>query len=303
MATSQNISSLVAKSARDAASVNLNKIVFAIDELGETKLGKFDPAKPSMWESIGPLKSSYGAVVALVRVIEANKGYVPQSPELTYDTKGAILDSSIVYSDNMYNLKENIIEDLKKLSAVKAAKEQAAKFIASLKDKSWEDAVKDFNKGLDKDDSLAELSLGKQEDKTRFSLLKKKINEIRKPGMNPILVTYMNRITAVDEHLQEELYALVGENESEAKDVQVIIDSPAEGACYVVKDVSIQKVNTKQYEDYKLTGAFQMDLARSNNLALIHFSPQNIKTRMGFERVIKEEEDDDDNNSDENGDS
>lgn len=303
----RNLGSLTVQSTRGIVGVGLDKLVFAIDELGETILGKFDPTKPAMWQNIGPMKSSYGAVVAIVRVVEAKKSYSPENVELVYDTKGTVLDSSIVLSENMYNLKGMIIEDLKKVAAVKVAKEQAEEFVRLLKDKSWDDAITEFNKGLkDKEISVSPVSLSNQREKTRSSLLNKKSMDIRSAAMNSSMAQYMNVIAATDELLQEKLYNLIPENETEAKDIRAIVESAPEGACLVVKDVSRSQVTIDDYEKTKLVAAYSLDMRRSDSLALIHFSPDNIVERMGFEWTVsnnKDEEagDDTDEDSDNDG--
>ena len=52
-------------------------IVFAVDELKASKLGPFAPAKPRMYESIGPFKDYMQQMVGLVRVSGAQKAIRP----------------------------------------------------------------------------------------------------------------------------------------------------------------------------------------------------------------------------------
>ena len=55
-----NLRTLQLPSTRSTAGLGLDKVLFAIDELGITKLGRFDPAKPNMWQNIGPMKGRFG---------------------------------------------------------------------------------------------------------------------------------------------------------------------------------------------------------------------------------------------------
>jgi hypothetical protein len=288
------LGSMNLQSSRGMSRITLDKLVFAIDELGEKELSRFDPPKPSMWQNIGPAKSSYGATVVLARVVEANQSYTPESIELVYDTKGTVTDETIILSENMYNLKESIIEDLKKVASVKVAKEQAEKFVRLLKDKEWEDAIKEFNKDLDEKDPIVRpLSLNKQREKTRTSLFNKKNTEIRAEGMNHLMAQYMSTMAATDELMQGKLYSLIEAGQTEATNVRAILESAPEQACFVVKDVSKSNVTIDDYEKSKVMAAFSLDLTRSDSLALIHFAPDNITERMGFKWNEKEKSDDD----------
>jgi len=289
LATDSKLGMLLVPSTRNRSNVGLDKVLFAIDELGETKLGRFDPDKPNMWQNIGPLKSGYQKIVALVRVVEANKGYVPENADLSYDVKGAVLDKADILTDHFYTLKDDIVRDLKEVAKLKIAKAQAEKFVALLENKDWDEAVKEFNDSLlaAKEMSVERISLSTQRDKSRISLRDIKAIEIRSAGMNPYSTEYMNRMLAADKQLQQMLYGLIAPGEKEAKDVKAIIESAPQKACFVVKDVSLTRVTTDDYKKGKSMAAFQTDMTASDALALIHFSPNNIIERMGFEWTAK----------------
>ncbi|MCF7955501.1 MAG: hypothetical protein K9M75_06845 [Phycisphaerae bacterium] len=288
LATDSKLGMLLVPSTRGRANVGIDKVVFAIDELGETKLGRFDPEKPKMWQNIGPLKSGYQQMVALVRVVGANKGYVPENPDLSYDVKGAVLDKADILSENIYNLKDDIIRDLKEVSKMKIAKEQAEEFVALLETKDWDEAIKEFNDSLaTKKISVEKLKLSTQQDRTRSSLRDIKSVELRSAGMNSSRTEYMNRMLAANKQLQQMLYGLIPQGEIEAKDVKAIIESQPQKACFVVKDVSLTQVTKDDYKKGKSMTAFQIDMTESDSLALIHFAPDNIIERMGFEWTKK----------------
>ena len=253
-----------------------------------------------MWQNIGPLKDRYSSMVALVRVVEANKEYVPENLEHSYDIKSVVLDESIILSENIYNIKDDVIKDLKDAASVKIAKELAEEFVSLLETKEdWEKAIEEFNESLaGKEVRVGQISLSIPQEKTRSSLRDKKDFEIRSAGMNVSLTQRTTRWRAADELLNEELYGLIPADETDANNLSVIIESPAERACYVVKKVSRSRVTIDDYEKSKGMIAFNLDLARSDSLALIHFSPDNIIERMGFEWTAtasdSEESEDDD---------
>lgn len=167
----------------------------------------------------------------------------------------------------------------------------AEEFVALLKNKDWDEAIKEFNGKLkDKEISVLPLSRYNQRENTRSSLLSQKGLEIRSSGLNNSMVEYMNKSLATNRLLQDKLYDLIPVNETEAKNIRAIVESATDGACLVVKDVSRSQVTTEAYEKNKIVAAYSLDTTRSDNLALIHFSPDNIIERMGFEWTKKNSE-------------
>jgi len=288
LSTEQNLRFMMVPSTRGTASFELAKLAFAIDEIGEIKLGRFDPTIPKMWQNIGPLQNGQERLISLVRVVQAKKEYAPESQELKYDIHGVILDKNVLLSENIYNLKDDIVKDLKDITSVKIAREQANKFVSLLEGKSWEEAIKEFNETLgDNDITVEPIRLSTQKDKTRSSLRDKKTLEIRSSSMPISSVKYLTQMREIDSLLQNELYELIPEGETDANDISTIVEFQPQRACFVVKQVSHSQVTIEDYQKNKSMIAFSMDITRSDALALIHYSPENIIKRMGFEATNK----------------
>lgn len=311
-----NLGSLQVPSTKGFGGIELGRYLFAVDEIGETKLGRFDPAKPFMWKNIGPLKSSPyrpANIIALVRIIEAKKPFVPESVDLSYDIKTVVLDKSTLLSENIYNVKDDVIDDLKGIAARKIAKEQAEEFVALLeKEDDWKKAIEKFNKTLEnKEVPVGMIRLSPQPERTRTSLFDRKMQELRSAENNSAQARRRKKFDAAARQLQEKLYKLIEANEtavidkSETEMSPAIIESAPDNVCYVVKDVSKTPVTIEDYEKSRSRIAFQLNMTRSDALALQHFLPENIKKRMGFEWTEKadkpEEEDKEENETDKDG--
>jgi len=95
----------------------LTRIVFAMDQLGDSELSPFDAPKPRMYESIGPVKDLFGQIMTIVRVTEVKKASEPEGVDYTYSTQTVRFEQDQEQvGDEIYSVKEKVIEDLKKLA-------------------------------------------------------------------------------------------------------------------------------------------------------------------------------------------
>jgi hypothetical protein len=124
----------------------LAQIVFAIDELGVSELGPFDAPKPGMYENIGPLTDMLEKIMALVRVIEAEKASEPETINQTFSTHTLKFEQDEEQlSEDVYSVKEKVAEDVKKLAAMDTTKSKAEEFVNLAAKDGWESAVEKFN--------------------------------------------------------------------------------------------------------------------------------------------------------------
>jgi len=111
--------------------VNLTQVVFAVDGLEASELGRFDVPKPRLYENIGPaisakffndrfpIRDVSGQIIVLVRVIEAHKASEPNSVDVEFGTHSLVFDpNEDKTKDHRFSLRETITEDLKKLAAL-----------------------------------------------------------------------------------------------------------------------------------------------------------------------------------------
>jgi len=142
------------------AVVGLTKMVFAIEELGLSELGPFDISKPRMYRNIGPLRDILERIMAVVRVIDAEKASEPESISQTFSTNTLELTTADEQTDqedpnsvpkedletqDVYSVKEKVTEDLKRLAAMDAAKKKAEEFMGLVAKDGWEGTIEQFN--------------------------------------------------------------------------------------------------------------------------------------------------------------
>ena len=277
---------------------SLAAIAFAVDEVGFTRLGRFDAPKPKMWENIGPTRGSFSSeegtfesIIVMVRVTDAQKASEPADLDVNFSTKGVILDESDQDGESFYSVKDKVAYDCKLQKAIAVAKTRADELVKLISEKSWEQAIDQFNKQYVQDDSGASTAifeLDKLSQQRRVSLVEMKQVEMLLAD-NP-----QARQTARDisnrKQLLDKLYSLLPQDQSEVLDVRAVFELKSEASYYVVKDISGRQVTEEDYYKAKSLMAYQLDMARADSLGIIHFGPDNIIKRMNFRPAQTQDE-------------
>jgi len=281
--------------------VRLSKVVFAVDELAVSELGLFDVPKPRMFENIGPVKdmmslysSSSVGIMAILRVIDTRKAAEPESINQTYSISSLKFDPNEEKpGENIYSVKEKVIEDLKKLAVLETTKTRADEFIAVAKKEGWTSAINKFeelygqSQQRDPNEPNAFL-LQNYPDMRRIS--KENLETITLQGQgDPMTSFYLNE-GKVNKQFVDQLYSLVPPDNTTAENLPLVMEFKPDLSFYVIKNVSVKRLFKEDFDKMKVTRLFREDYIQSQSLAVIHFNPENILKRMNFRAVRTEEE-------------
>jgi len=275
--------------------VGLSQVVLAVDELGASELGPFDVPKPRLYENIGPLKDPFGAgsIMALVRVVEARKAAAPESVNETYSTQSLQLDPNEPADENIYSVKEKVIEDMKKLTAMEATKTKAQEFVNLVEMDDWDKAIHAFETLYGRPDPQNEddpntFRLQNRTGLRRMSTATLETLAAQWQG-DPVMLSLLDD-SKRERRFVDQLYALVPPDSNTVEALPVVMELKPEMKCFVIKDVSIKRLWKEKYEQVKATKLFQEEHARSQSLAAVHFNPENILKRVNFKLIEAREE-------------
>jgi hypothetical protein len=286
-------------------SVGLTQTVFAIDELQASELGPFDLPKPSMYENIGPvrdirtqIRGYAGTNMVVVRVIRAEKASQPESVNQTYGKSTLKLDQDktqegdpnksdekLQETEDVYSVREKVVEDLKKLAAMDTTKSKAEEFITLAKKDGWESAIKKFNElygqqaKQDKDDP----NVFEMQNPTNLSRNSRMVLEtwaIQNAG-NPAAQLQINERKNANQ-LIEQLYSLVPPDSNSIGSVPLVLEFKPGMSYYCVKNISVRRFGLEEYEAIKAMQIYTEEHLQSQSLAAVHFNPENIFKRMSF---------------------
>jgi hypothetical protein len=265
--------------------VGLLQMVFAIDELGASEMGPFDPPKPKLGENIGPLADVVGQIMAVVRVVKVEKSAEPESLGQTYSSDSIVLEhGSATSKEDIYSVRVKVIEDLKKLAAMDIAKSKAEQFIKQAQKDGWEKAVAEFNKLYGYED--------KQEKDYEPFKLQTFTNLQRIPDIILETLAVQNSanpagLNLVNEHSRDarfidQLYSLVPQDANRLDAVPFVLEFKPDMSCYAIRNLSVKRLTQSEFEKQKALQLFKEDTIQSQNLAAVHINPENILKRMNF---------------------
>jgi hypothetical protein len=72
------------------------------------------------------------------------------------------------------------------------------------------------------------------------------------------------------------------------KELPTVLDFKPNLSVYCIKDLSVKRINTSEYERLKAQAALREDFAQSQVMAAVFFNPENIAKRMNFRWTKKE---------------
>jgi hypothetical protein len=269
----------------------LTQIVFAIDELGSSKLGVFDISKPRMYENIGPMKDLGGEITAMFRVVKAEKASEPEDINQTFSKVSLRFEQAEEEkSEDVYSVRKTVIEDLKKLAAMETTKAKAHEFVKQIVRDGWDGSITKFNElyGESNIDEPNVFELKELEKLRRVSNITIDTMAMQSAG-NPLAELIINE-SKKQVFLADTLYSLVPEDANRLDAVPFILEYKPDMSFYVIKNLAVRRINQAEYDSFKAPQAFREDIVRFQSLAAVHFNPKNILTRMKFLSAEQEQE-------------
>jgi len=278
--------------------VGLYMIIFAIDQLNSSELGLFDISEPRMYENIGPVRDISeltqpteisGRIMALARVIEAKKAAEPDNINYTYrrDTLKIDHEEDI---EAVYSVKDQVISDLKELTAMDTTKSKAEEFITAVDTNGWNSTVIDFNKLYGQQTTQNENSteIFRLQNLTNLQRIPTSVSNtwIAQSQGDPTAQSIINN-GEKERQLRDQFYSLVPQDANTIENLPVIMEFKPDLCYYCIKNISVRRLNQLQYEATKALQGYKEDVVEAQSLAVIHFAPKNIIKRMNF-KVINE---------------
>jgi hypothetical protein len=58
---------------------------------------------------------------------------------------------------------------------------------------------------------------------------------------------------------------------------------------YIIKNISINRIDQSEYEKIKATEVYKEDIVQSQSMIAVHFNPENILNRMNYKPVVQKD--------------
>lgn len=271
---------------QNPATVRLSKVVFAVDELKVSELGRFDVAKPRMHENIGPLKDVGGKIIALVRVIETQEAFEPEKVDYSFNINTLKVDTTDQSSaDRIYSVREKVVEDLRKIAAMDTAKAKAEELKRLVARRGYDDAIEEFNKLYGQQNASSE------DDPNTFKLQTfNNLQGVSNMSLQVLAVQssgspaarFLAEAGRRQRYMVEQLYSLIPADSNSLDTVPLVVEVKPEMSYYLIKRLSVKRIDQDEYEKGKSTHVFKEDFIQSQSAAAVHFNPENIVKRMNY---------------------
>jgi len=248
-----------------------------------------------MYENIGPIKDMMaeirgpeGTIMAIMRVIKAEKASEPEDLNLTFSTKSLSIDPNEADEDkDSYSVREKVVEDVKKLAVMDTAKTKAHEFVDQVKKEGWANALRKLNE-LHKQDANEPDSFRLENRRSIQRTSKAALETLAVQGKgNPATASYLNE-SRKNRMFADTLYSLVPEDSNDVPKVPVVVEFKPDLSYYAVKSISINRLWKEDYEQMKAMRLYREDHVQSQSLAPVHFNPENILKRTNFKLVRAE---------------
>lgn len=245
-----------------------------------------------VWQSMGPLTggyfaeetSAYKRLMALVRVVDIEPAQVPESLEVTYDTRGIRVFDEQPQEETAFSLKEQVKEDVLLTKAMDQAKARADELAQLAQQQSWDAALQAYNQKYPAQN--VKMDVLKQQQRfgaAEIALYKRFIQE------NPAAGRRM-QIQLANGMLTNKLYELLPADAESTGTMQQAVAFEPLAVCCVVKEVVRQPATVQDYLEKKAVTALQLNAEETAELSLIHFDTQNILNRMQYESKTQDVE-------------
>jgi hypothetical protein len=268
----------------------LSELAFAVTE---EKLERPRIGLPSIrtWENMGPFsggfyqeqKNKYQRLMVLTRVIDIAEAQAPERLDLTYDTSGIRIFDDQPEKDTTFSLTEQVKEDVLLQRAMEEVKTRAETLAQLVKDQGWEQGLKTYNETYDPDVRLDSLKQQQRMAAAEMAIRRQQMKN--SPASARRLQTQL-----VGGMLNNELSSLLPAEGESTGTIQDVVEFAPQAAYFVVKDVVRKPATTEDYLENKAIAALKLSSAQSQELALIHFNPENILERMDYEAVKQDPE-------------
>ncbi len=273
--------------------VRLAQLLFSVEALGERAVTLMSVPEARMFRSIGPARDLSAAstpdlsdqIMALVRIVEVAPMGAPESVDVTYSTRTLRLGDSEGDENSVYSVKEQVIEDLRKLAAWDVTKTRAQEFIAMATKDGWDSAVDQYNElyGAQAKEDPNDPNVFEVQYLTglrRIATEQLQVIAIQAAG-NPAAPEYIRRL-GIERRFMDRLYSLIPADKDSLVEVPMLMEFKPDQSYFCLRSLSIQRLNQQQFQNLRPMLLSREERAESQSLSVVHFNPENILERMDF---------------------
>ncbi len=257
--------------------INMVQLIFAVEQLGSSRLSTQEAAMPKMYEDIGPMKNMITGNVLLARVVDTQKAVAPKTIDIVTASTVDLFKQN--EQDSNRTVEQTVIRDLEKIDAMKKAKQAAQYYMEIAAGKTIEESLDKLNQkyGTSEDPNRFKITKSPKQKKVPQSLIAKVVAQSEgNPMQKQIIANILQQQILVDK-----FYALANAD-GQTANVPAVIEFASQMSYLCVHSLEFQNIYQEQQDVLRKTYAMQFDVNKSYELAADFFNPANIEKRMDF---------------------
>lgn len=273
--------------------VRLGQILFSAEEFGERAVTLMSIPKAPLFRSIGPAHDLSAAsspnlsdqIMTLVRIVEIQPMATAENLDVTYSTRTLRVGDVSTEDDDVFSVRQKVVEDLRKLAAWDATKTKAQEFIAMATKDGWDSAVARYNElyGAQATEDPNDPNVFEVQYLTGLRRISAGQLEViaTQAASNPAAPEYLRRL-AIERRFMDRLHALLPADKDTLTEAPLVMEFKPDQSFYCLRSLSIQRLNQQQFQSLRPMLLSRQEHVESQSLAVVHFSPENILKRMDF---------------------
>jgi len=273
-------------------SIPLTQVLFSVKELGSRATLLLSMPSATTYVSIGPVKDPMSATVTdlsdqimmIARVVDVQKSAPPTDTSEAFSTKTLGFGTPEPKSQS-FSVEEQVVNDVKALAAWDTTKSKAEEFMALATKDGWDKAVNQFNKLYGKQ-AKAEpndpnvFKVDHQAGLQRISNAELQVLAAQVAN-SPASQIILNQAQDESQFISR-LYALIPAKSDAPAQLPLLVEFKPTQSYYVLKSLSLQRLTQEDFQKMKGMLVRREEYSQVENLAAVHFSPENIIKRMNF---------------------
>lgn len=273
--------------------VPLTQILFSVNELDDcaTILLSMPPA--ALYVSIGPVQDPMnatasdlsGQVMMIARVVDAQKNAPPTSVGAAFSTKTLGLGTPPDPKSQSFSVEEQVVNDVRALAAWETTKAKAEEFKALASKDGWDKAVAEFNKlygkqaKADPNDPNV-FRVDHQAGMQRISAADLQVLAAQVAN-SPAAQIVMNQAQNEGQFV-DRLFSLIPDKATAPAQMPWIVEFKPNQTFYVLKALTMQRLTQEDFQKMKGMLVRREEYSQIENLAAVHFNPENVLKRTNF---------------------
>jgi hypothetical protein len=234
---------------------------------------------------VGPDSDLSEHIMAILRITQAVKASEPESLDETFNTKTLGLGDKSDEEDTTFSVREKVLEDVRQVAAWDTTKNRAEEFLTLATQDGWDAAIATFNERYGaqatedpNDPNVFELqTLPSLQRISSAQIETLKAQTANSPAAERIL-----NEAQVERLFVNRLYELVPPDAETPSKLPDILEFKPNHSVYCLKDISVRRLDEKQYQMTKAMLLRQQEYQQVQNLAAVYFNPANILKRTKF---------------------